>query len=501
MIYFNYPDFAYISERVMMMKHFSLKMAAVALAMVTAMPLAQPMLSNNTASAIDYYDSIKEIDPSIYTYLEREDGTLAVRTMPTNQKVLEIPAEVEGIPVTEINVLAFRNTIAEEIRIPQTITNVEAISFFLAKHLKTFVVDEEHPTLSVSDGVLYDKTGETLVAYPLGRTDTSYTIAEGVKIIGAAAFFRNPVLEQLTLASTTTHIQDTVFYGCEALNEVVGMEQIETIGSLAFYKVDTLLRTEGDFRMVGDWVVGWSDDDWLVHAYDDNASAKEELVVPDGTIGIIDTLFSGFDNMTTVTLPDSLRAIPMGAFVECKKLQSIHIPENVASIGEYAFASCHALETVYLPADFDVTQIPENAFRDCPALKTVYIGGEASEWLPDTSAEENETQKISSSGSGAHNISTPIQSEVLVIDGDVNEDGKTTIADVVLVQRWLVGEPVEFSEWKCADFTLDGKLTAEDLTLMKRYLPKYVSIEDKVNSYFDNLEKEKQAQEETTDEQ
>ena len=120
-IYFNYPDFAFISERVMMMKHFSLKMAAAALAIVTALPLAQPMLSNNTASAIDYYDSIKEIDPSIYTYLEREDGTLAVRTMPTDQKVLEIPAEVDGIPVTEINVLAFKNTIAEEIHIPKTI--------------------------------------------------------------------------------------------------------------------------------------------------------------------------------------------------------------------------------------------------------------------------------------------------------------------------------------------------------------------------------------------
>lgn len=479
-IYFNYPDFAFISERVMMMKHFSLKMAAAALAIVTALPLAQPMLSNNTASAIDYYDSIKEIDPSIYTYLEREDGTLAVRTMPTDQKVLEIPAEVDGIPVTEINVLAFKNTIAEEIHIPKTIKNVEAIIFFLAKHLKTFVVDEEHPTLSVSDGILYDKTGETLVAYPLGRTDTSYTIAEGVKIIGAAAFFRNPVLEQLTLASTTTHIQDTVFYGCEALNEIVGMEQIETIGSLAFYKVDTLLRTEGDFLMVGDWIVGWGDFD--------TSAAKAELVVPDGTIGFTDGMFSGFDNMTTVTLPDSLRAIPMGAFADCEKLQSVQIPENVSSIGEYAFTSCHSLETVYLSADFDVTQIPENAFRDCPALKTVYIGGEASEWMPDTSAEEEETQKITSTGSGAHNISTPILTDLITIDGDVNEDGKTTIADVVLVQRWLVGEPVEFSEWKCADFTLDGKLTAEDLALMKRYLPKYVSIEDKVNNYFDNLE-------------
>lgn len=55
------------------------------------------------------------------------------------------------------------------------------------------------------------------------------------------------------------------------------------------------------------------------------------------------------------------------------------------------------------------------------------------------------------------------------IMGDVNCDGEFTIADVVLLQKWLLAVPdIELKNWKAADFYNDEKLDVLDLCLMKR---------------------------------
>lgn len=54
------------------------------------------------------------------------------------------------------------------------------------------------------------------------------------------------------------------------------------------------------------------------------------------------------------------------------------------------------------------------------------------------------------------------------IMGDVNCDGKFNIADVVLLQKWLLAVPdTELKNWMAADFYNDEKLDAFDLCLMK----------------------------------
>ena len=57
------------------------------------------------------------------------------------------------------------------------------------------------------------------------------------------------------------------------------------------------------------------------------------------------------------------------------------------------------------------------------------------------------------------------------INGDVNADGSFDIADVVLLQKWLLTAPdTELTNWKAADFCDDGRLDVFDLCLMKRAL-------------------------------
>lgn len=55
--------------------------------------------------------------------------------------------------------------------------------------------------------------------------------------------------------------------------------------------------------------------------------------------------------------------------------------------------------------------------------------------------------------------------------GDINADGKFTIADAVMLQKWLLNAPdVKLSDWKAGDLCEDGRLDVFDLCMMKREL-------------------------------
>lgn len=57
--------------------------------------------------------------------------------------------------------------------------------------------------------------------------------------------------------------------------------------------------------------------------------------------------------------------------------------------------------------------------------------------------------------------------------GDVNHDGKFSVADVLLLQKWLLAVPdVYLADWKAGDLCEDDKLDVFDLCLMKRELLK-----------------------------
>lgn len=64
------------------------------------------------------------------------------------------------------------------------------------------------------------------------------------------------------------------------------------------------------------------------------------------------------------------------------------------------------------------------------------------------------------------------------IMGDVNADGKFTIADVILFQNWLVGKDVTLNNRKAVDFHEDGTLNVFDLCMMKNELLSYNSSEE-----------------------
>lgn len=70
-------------------------------------------------------------------------------------------------------------------------------------------------------------------------------------------------------------------------------------------------------------------------------------------------------------------------------------------------------------------------------------------------------------------------------DGDINLDGKFGIADVVTIQKWMLGKKdVEIKYWENADLYKDGKLDVYDVCLMREKLIKDNYI-DKKNTFLE----------------
>lgn len=61
------------------------------------------------------------------------------------------------------------------------------------------------------------------------------------------------------------------------------------------------------------------------------------------------------------------------------------------------------------------------------------------------------------------------KAETASVKGDINKDGQLDVKDVILLQKWLLGEPgVTLADWKAGDFKEDGMLNIFDFVLMKR---------------------------------
>ena len=96
-----------------------------------------------------------------------------------------------------------------------------------------------------------------------------------------------------------------------------------------------------------------------------------DVVIPDSVISIGNWVFSGCENLTSITIPDSVVSIGNSAFSGCNILTSITIPNSVTDIGKWAFKGCSSLTNITIPAS--VTSIGDWVFEGCSNLTSITI--------------------------------------------------------------------------------------------------------------------------------
>ena len=80
----------------------------------------------------------------------------------------------------------------------------------------------------------------------------------------------------------------------------------------------------------------------------------------------------------SVTIPNGVTSIGSYAFEYCSGLTSITIGNGVTSIGSYAFYNCSGLTSITIGNS--VTSIGNDAFRNCIGLTSIYYTGDIASW-------------------------------------------------------------------------------------------------------------------------
>ena len=230
----------------------------------------------------------------------------------------------------------------------------------------------------------------------------------------------------------------------------------------------------------------------------------EEIVIPDTIGGVPVTVIDwyAFENcpkLRSVTIPDTVTHISRFAFVHCTALEEVNMPDSLYSIEQYAFFNCPKLRGAALPEGLAVIEerafcgcdsvteitIPEScqsvgdyAFMNCDSLSMITVKGTGTSfgrysmgYVYDNGYElkngfvidaDDGTAAIYAEANGI-----PLASAV--IKGDVNSDGKVSVADAVMLQKWLVSAG-DITSMTAGDMDGSGSLNIFDMLELKRHL-------------------------------
>ncbi len=229
------------------------------------------------------------------------NGQAQLRLYQGNDKIVEVPAELGGCPVARIDTYAFKGSSAEEVILPEGISDIGARAFEDCASLKKI------------------------------------NLPEGLLDIGMEAFLRCSALEELVFPSTLRSVGMSAFQKCASLEEAVLPEGLLYLQSGAFLGCTGLrkvvLPSTLQLRLT---------DSSLFQ----NCTALEEVILPEGFTLIPSAAFAGCTSLAKVELPSTVTRIDTLAFENCISLNRLTLPASLSTVGGGILSGCGDVELV-----------------------------------------------------------------------------------------------------------------------------------------------------------
>ncbi|MBO5981031.1 MAG: leucine-rich repeat protein, partial [Clostridia bacterium] len=241
--------------------------------------------------------------------------------------------------------------------VPSGVKYLNGSAFFGTASLKSIKVQKGNIDFTSIDGVLFNYSKNTLVAFPAAKGNT-YALPNGTTVIGDYAFgyckleeidlnkvervgaysFAFSALRILNIPDTVNHAGKAAFYSCPYLSDV-------TIGrGLAILSQEMFMYS----------------------------TRLENIVIPN-TVFAIDMKAFAKSALTEVTFEENSVLTEIGGcvFLECQ-IEEIDIPDSVAAIGNTAFAY-NPLTEVNFGENSQLWGIGNEAFSYCPFLESIIL--------------------------------------------------------------------------------------------------------------------------------
>lgn len=297
--------------------------------------------------------------------------------------------------------------------------NLQAFSFTQGlRGLQNIFVSEDNDYYTDVNGVLFRKDMSELLAFPGGRTG-SYSVPNGVEVIGAWAFFETS-LESVSMPDSVTEIGEYAF----ARGQIKSIRFSEALNNIGW----------GSFKYCTSLVLE---------------------TVPSSVKIISSYVFEGCTSIQYFVIPENVEELGYAAFGRCTALKSVEInSEKIKVIEGMTFANCSSLTEVKMPMNLQA--IESSAFQDSP-----YV----SFWCYKYSVAQEFAEN--------HNIPYELI-KAQFLRGDVNRDGDATSLDSYIVLRGITGAG-NFDAYSeiIADANNDGEINSIDALEILRYAVGY----------------------------
>ncbi len=189
---------------------------------------------------------------------------------------------------------------------------------------------------------------------------TSVSLPDGITNIGNSAFMDCESIIEVDIPDSVTSIGDSAFAGCTSLTSISIPNNITDIGGAAFSGTPWLETQKKDNPMV------------IVNGVlIDGFGCSGDIVIPEQVKVIGSCAFWSNNDLTSVSLSDSVTSIERQAFYYCENLTYVKTSNKLINIGNEAFYCCDNLNDFIMPDT--VTSIGVQAFNGCHKLENITI--------------------------------------------------------------------------------------------------------------------------------
>ena len=395
---------------------------------------------------------IDALDPFAFRYQEIAEGAeIAITGFNNPGGAAEIPAAIDGKPVTSIGEGAFEDDLITSVSIPAGVKTIGNAAFRRCSQLQTVTFAEGSALASIGDN-----------AFEGCQQLSGLQLPSGVTEIGQAAFNGCRALKEITIPNGVTELKTLTFGTCTSLQNVILPDGLQTIGDRVFSGCAALTQI-----VLPDGVTALG-----ARAFN-NCQALAKVLVPASVESIAEDVFNLSENVTLYGYADTAaetfaqaNEIAFVVVAESKEALAGKIDEAAAigpdGITEDSYAALQQ-------AIADAQAVLADPFADQAAVdeQVGLLEGAMGSLEDDITDPTQPTQPTGPT--------SPTEPPVAItyILGDTNEDGTVDLKDVLMIQNYQARVlTLTGSQFLAADVNADGLVNVDDALNIQKYLSK-----------------------------